>query len=260
VNATTPSIQVGAVTTAPAGATGDVPLMWTDYRRQGFRASRRGERAVEAFREADKIDQLPRQVTGDDEVYTKEAAKFRAAGEILLQPGAPIALSPGNEAISWDNAVGGAHPGEHACIVETLEQHPTSVAVGASGKRTEAAYRAGFLEPALDAAASAHAANSLEKMLCHQMAAAHFTVMRLLTKSDGATLQAGEVVKLTNAAARMMEVYQNASLTLQKLKTRGTQRIDVRYQQVNVAEGGQAVVAGNVGARVRRGARRKKSR
>ena len=25
-----------------------VPLMWTDYRRQGFRASRRGEQAVEA--------------------------------------------------------------------------------------------------------------------------------------------------------------------------------------------------------------------
>jgi len=61
------------------------------------------------------------------------------------------------------------------------------------------------------------------------MAAAHFTVMRLLTTSENDKLQAGEVVKLTNAAARMMEVYQNASLTLQKLKTRGTQRIEVRY-------------------------------
>lgn len=148
---------------APADATGDVPLMWTDYRRQGFRASRRGEQAVEAFREADKIDQLPRQVTGDDEVYTKEAAKFRAVGEILLQPAAPIALGPGREAISWDNAVGAANRNDHACIIETLEQPPTSVAVGASGKRTEAAYRAAYLEPALDAAESAQAANSLEK-------------------------------------------------------------------------------------------------
>lgn len=88
------------------------------------------------------------------------------------------------------------------------------------------------------------------------MAAAHFTVMRLLTTSEGNNLQAGEVVKLTNAAARMMEVHQNASLTLQKLKTRGTQRIDVRYQQVNVGAGGQALVA--AGPAGRRGSRNRR--
>jgi hypothetical protein len=92
--------------------------------------------------------------------------------------------------------------------------------VGASGKRSEAAYQAGVLEPAIDAAESAQASNSLEKMLCHQMAAVHFTAMRLLEHSAGAKLQAGEVARFTNAAARMMDVYQNACLTLQKLKTR----------------------------------------
>jgi hypothetical protein len=47
---------------------------------------------------------------------------------------------------------------------------------------------------------------------------------------------------------------------LKKLKTKGTQRAVVHYQQVNVNEGGRAVVAGKVGARVRRGSRRKKAR
>jgi hypothetical protein len=59
---------------------------------------------------------------------------------------------------------------------------------------------------------------------------------------------------------RELEELQNVCLVLQKLKTKGTQRVVVQYQQVNVNEGGQAVVAGKVGARVRRGPRRKKSR
>ena len=33
-----------------------------------------------------------------------------------------------------------------------------------------------------------------------------------------------------------MDVYQNACLTIQKLKTKGTQRVIVQYQQVNVAD------------------------
>ena len=63
-----------------------------------------------------------------------------------------------------------------------------------------------MLEPAVDAAVSAQAANSLEKMLCHQMAAAHFSAMRLLERSAESRLQPGEVARYTNAAARMMDV------------------------------------------------------
>ena len=62
-----------------------VPLMWTDHPQRAFRATRRGEQAIEAFREADKIDQLPWQVRGDEVVLPREAAKFRAVGEALLQ-------------------------------------------------------------------------------------------------------------------------------------------------------------------------------
>jgi hypothetical protein len=57
-------------------------------------------------------------------------------------------------------------------------------------------------------------------------------------------LQAGEVVRFTNAAARMMDVYQNACLVLQKLKTKGTQHVLVQCKQVNVGDGGQSLVAG----------------
>jgi hypothetical protein len=59
----------------------------------------------------------------------------------------------------------------------------------------------------------------------------------------------------------MIDVYQNACLVLQKLKTKGTQRVVVQCQQVNVNEGGQAVVAGKIGARVQRvGSKAKKRR
>ena len=84
-------------------------------------------------------------------------------------------------------------------------------------------------------------------MLCHQIAGAHFTAMRLLEQSANRNLQAGEVARFANAAARMMDVYQNACLTLQKLKTKSTQRVLVQYQQVNVGPGGQVTVACRVG-------------
>jgi hypothetical protein len=150
---------------------------------------------------------------------------------------------------------------ESALMVETLEKHPTTVAVGASEKRSAAAQKIDVLEPALDAGQAAQASNSIEKMLCHQMAAVHFTALRLIEKSAGDKLQPGEVARFTNAAARMIDVYQNGCLVLQKLKTKGTQRVVVQYQQVNVNEGGQAVVAGKIGARVQRvGSKAKKRR
>jgi len=53
-----------------------------------------------------------------------------------------------------------------------------------------------------------------------------------------------ELTRWTNAAVRLFEGSQSAALTLQKLQTGGTQRVLVQYQQqVNVGNGGQAVVA-----------------
>ena len=80
--------------------------------------------------------------------------------------------------------------------------------------------------------------------------------MRLVELSAEPRLQPGDVARLTNASARMMDAYQAGCLTLLKLKTKGQQRVIV--QHVNVGAGGQALVAGRVdrGSR-KRGGRRK---
>ena len=76
--------------------------------------------------------------------------------------------------------------------------------------------------------------------------------MKLLESSEQERLQAVDRVRLVNAAARLLGVYQTAALTLQKLKTKGQQRVVVQYQQVNVGEGDQAVVATTVRGGLRR--------
>src|SRR5262245_10468281 len=63
-------------------------------------------------------------------------------------------------------------------IIDTLE-HPDMVHLAASEQRVEDAFDAHVLESALDASVSAQARNSLEKMLCHQLAGAHHAAMRL---------------------------------------------------------------------------------
>jgi plastocyanin len=218
--------------------------------------SRRGEQAIQALQEADNLDATPRLSHGDEVVYSLEAKKARAKGALLLESAAPVTVSAG-EAITWENQSEEIHKGANARIVETLE-HPNTVTAGASGDRMSAALGAGVLEPAIDAAISAQARNSLEKMLCHQKAGAHFTAMRLLEQGANPNLQPGEAARFTNASARMMDAYQAACLTLLKLNTRGTQRVLVQY--VNVGQGGQAVVAGRVGGGSRKRGRGAKNR
>ena len=145
-------------------------------------------------------------------------------------------------------------------IIDTL-QNPNMVNVIASEHRLDLAACVGsrVAESAIDAAESAQAANSLEKMLCHQMAAAHRAAMKMTANSLTASLQPAEVARLSNAAARMMQVYQEALLTLQKIRSGGKQTFLV--QHVQVSEGGQAVITGNMktgGRKEREGAGRKK--
>ncbi|MBZ5641151.1 MAG: hypothetical protein LAO19_00160 [Acidobacteriia bacterium] len=133
-------------------------------------------------------------------------------------------------------------------VVDTLK-NPTMINVIASEHRLDlaACVAARVVESAVDAAESIQAANSLEKMLCHQMAAAHRAAMKLVARGldglDGSLLPV-EMARLTNAAARMMQVYQEALLTLQRIRTGGKQIVVV--QHVQVSDGGQAVIAGNM--------------
>jgi hypothetical protein len=131
-------------------------------------------------------------------------------------------------------------------MVDTLAV-PDVISVDASEQRASSATRAGVLSAALDTAKTARAGNSIEKMLCHQLAASHEVYMDLIIrfKEAGFTrMPIPDQVRMVNAAARMSDVFQTGCLTLQKLQSGGKQHVVVQYQQqVNVATGGQAVVA-----------------
>jgi hypothetical protein len=158
---------------------------------------------------------------------------------------------------------------------DTVER-PDYVAVDASRDRLELANEAGALESGLDLADSIGAKNSAEKMLAHQMAAVHRSAMKMMglvnyrvERMDGMLPRQGvsmddlqrlnmETCRMAGAVTRMMGSYQQGLLTLHRLRTGGTQHVVVeRLQQVNVNEGGQALVAGEMtskgGGRRKRG-------
>ncbi|HSA60843.1 MAG TPA: hypothetical protein VLE03_01265 [Nitrospiraceae bacterium] len=115
----------------------------------------------------------------------------------------------------------------------------------AAQKRTESAAQAGVLDLALGAAVSIQPRDAIEAMLVDQLAVGHNAAMRLSTQASIAP-NAVDMVRLANASARMMEVFQQGALALHRLCTGGRQTVVV--QHVQVADGGQAVVAGNLEA------------
>src|SRR5215204_4022990 len=149
-------------------------------------------------------------------------------------------------------------PGRGLELRNTVDS-PDYVAADASRDRLELAHQAGALELALDTADTIKAENSLERMLAHQLASAHHSAMTLTKQlnarmeemeySDGERRERANVqaTRLAGAAARMMASFQQGALTLQRLRTGGRQVVQVIHQQVQVNEGGQAVVAGKVG-------------
>jgi hypothetical protein len=216
-----------------------------------------------ADREARKADHLEARPAFDkSDAFHKHLEAGRARGESArLLDCLPETLvgSPETElvpAIQGESQV----PIPRLTMVDTLAV-PDVISVDASEQRAMSAHKAGVLSAALDTAKSAKARNSIEKMLCHQLAACHDAGMDLLGrfKETGyfTKLPVADQVRLINASARMFDVFQTGCLTLQKLKSGGKQHVVVQYQQqVNVANGGQAVVAGKAS----RQSRRQKSR
>jgi hypothetical protein len=127
---------------------------------------------------------------------------------------------------------------------DELLHHPDAVNIGASEERLGLLIDAGVSQLGIDAAESAGAQNSLEKMLSHQMALCHDAAFKAISQARGKQ-DTVDQVRLLNAGARLMETYQKAMLTLHKVRTGGKQVVVV--QHVNVTEGGQAVIAGSVG-------------
>jgi hypothetical protein len=131
-------------------------------------------------------------------------------------------------------------------LVDRLKDEPDMIGVIASEHRVELAACVGprVAESAIDAAQTAQAANSLEKMICHQMAAGHRVAMKQLSRALNDSLPVAEMARISNAAARMMQVCQEALLTIHRIRVGGRQTVLV--QHVQVSGGGKAVVAGNV--------------
>ncbi len=142
-------------------------------------------------------------------------------------------------------------------IRNTLKS-PDSAAVDASIARTDLLLqdKADITALAVDAANSIDAENSLEKMLAHQMAAAHNAVMTMMDQAAGISRQMSghdqrvceasniQATRLFNSANRLMKTFQQGLLTIQKIRNGGNQTVTV--QHVSVSDGGQAVI-GNVG-------------
>lgn len=107
---------------------------------------------------------------------------------------------------------------------------------------------------ALDASNSIKADNSLEKMLAHQMVAAHELMMKSansamneLEKLNKKQIshqyhqeEGVEYQRLANSTAKLMNAFSTHYLTLQKIRSGGNQTMTVQHVHVN--EGGQAVI------------------
>jgi hypothetical protein len=120
------------------------------------------------------------------------------------------------------------------------------------GEQLELANDAHVAELAIDMAHAVGATSSMERMLAHQMALAHRSAFLLGRQLERAAASAGSVdganlraVRLATAMSRTMAAYQQGMLTLQRVRSAGQQTTVVQHVQVN--EGGQAVVAGEIG-------------
>ena len=159
--------------------------------------------------------------------------------------------------------------GENSRALEyrSTVDRPDCVAIEASRDRLELADKAGALEMGLDVADTVHAENSMEKMLVHQMAAAHNSAMCMiavvnrrvesmantnqLTNMQDIERQNIETCRLAGTATRMMNTFQQGMLTLQRVRTGGEQRVVVEQHQyvTKVEDGGQAVIGAKVRTR-----------
>ena len=148
-----------------------------------------------------------------------------------------------------------------APFVDMVRAHPDMLVIDACRQRMDLASSAGALSMGLDGSATSTAGNSLEKMVMHEAGAADVAAMEFQAEArdvlraykrtgyNHPTLSI-EAARLLNASARMMGTYQDALLTLERMRNGGKQTVVV--QHVTVGEGGQAVVAGQVKAGTKR--------
>jgi hypothetical protein len=185
-----------------------------------------------------------------------EAAGMEALATTLRDPAARgvSALHPGRGGETAPRPHGDMS-GRCRDVATAVAQSPALLTAEATLDRLSLARDANVLTLAVEAAEDATAA---EKMLAHQLAAAHKLAMELIATAsrDACRHRAAphlnqgalvEVSRSAQAAARLMVACQGAALALDRLRHGARQQIVV--QHVAVADGGQAVVAGSVAPR-----------
>jgi hypothetical protein len=134
---------------------------------------------------------------------------------------------------------------ERPDLVDTVRSQPDMLTARASLVRLELAADGGVLDLAVDTAETIRARNSLEKMLAHEIAAAHGLAMKFAAKSshflgnvtswDTAARQqvsSIEASRLANSGARMMEAFNRGLLTLDRLRNGRQQLVTVQHVTV----------------------------
>lgn len=150
----------------------------------------------------------------------------------MLQPEHPLALGSGGEIIP---PVSMGLQG-----LESIIGEPDLLNLGASTQRTELVDKAGVLELALETAHQSDVKGPVQKMIAHQLAAAHKRALELMAESAQAK-DPDIACKKAKVAAKMMDSFCRAALTLERLKTGASQVVTVQHLQVN----GPAVI-GNI--------------
>jgi hypothetical protein len=188
------------------------------------------------------VDAASQRVLGVDHEADDFAMKDRDdVEEIEALASAPLDNPPpvgvGGEFVLDGSTVSNPHPE----LLDTIE-NPSLIAAFASHHRLGLAKEVWVLESAVDAAETIGAKNSLEKMLAHQLAAAHSAAMVLQAVMIQQT-DPVEISRLINASARMMTVFQQGFEALHRVRRGGKQTVVVQHVTV---EGGHVAVAGNV--------------
>jgi hypothetical protein len=157
----------------------------------------------------------------------------------LLSPENPTKITVGGEVLpdSGDRTLAG--------VRETLLD-PDTISIDASGARLQLLADCDAVALGIDTAHSIIAKNALERMLAHQLAASHRQALRLMARIDRVDDNL-EKLRLSNACARLMQLFQDGIRLLNKIRTGGRQLVVVQHLQV--WDGGQAVIAGKVQTR-----------
>ena len=144
--------------------------------------------------------------------------------QALLTPPEPLQTGLGGEIVP---PVEDGLPG-----LELTLQRADLLNLEASVQRSSLIERAGVLELGVETAKDTRAQGSVQKMISHQMAAAHKRAMNLLAESQEAK-DVDVACKKARTAAKMMDAFSRAALTLQRLQTGASQVVQVQHVQVN---------------------------